>query len=169
MLRGLLNVDNKPALVIMDNFKGQTTNNVISLLKSNDIHVCMQPPNSTDRLQPMVISINKPVKSLLKAKFEEWYTLKLAEQLQESNIEELEPIDYVGLPILKELGAKWLVEMATYISQNQQFLLSGFVKAGISRALDGFEDSDASKTSVENSDSYVDSSDFDVDSTCSSE
>ena len=114
-IRGLLNDDSKPALVIMDNFKGQTTSNVLSLLESNDIHVCMLPPNTTDRLQPMDISINRPAKSFLKAKFEEWYALKLAEQLQGSSIEELEPID-LGLPILKELGAKWLVEMATYIS-----------------------------------------------------
>ena len=161
-IRGLLKDDNKPALVIMDNFKGQTTNNVLSLFESNDIHVCMLPPNTTDRLQPMDISINKPAKSFLKAKFEEWYALKLAEQLQESSIEELEPID-LGLPILKELGAKWLVEMATYISQNPQFVVSGFVKAGISRALDGFEESDASETSVDNSDSDIDDSDSDVD------
>ena len=58
--------------------------------------------------------MNRPAKSFLKAKFEEWYALKLAEQLQGSSIEELEPIN-LGLPILKELGAKWLAEMATYI------------------------------------------------------
>ena len=43
------------------------------------------------------------------------------------------------------------------------------MKAGISRALDGFEESDASETSADNSDSDVDGSDSDVDSTCSSE
>ena len=72
-IRSLLNDDSKPALFIMDNFKGHTTSNVLSLLKSNDIHVCMLPPNTTDRLQPMDISINRPGKSFLKAKFEEWY------------------------------------------------------------------------------------------------
>ena len=52
---------------------------------------------------------------------------------------------------------------------NPEFVVSGFVKAGISRALDGFEESDASETSVNNSDSDADGSDSDVDSICSSE
>ena len=77
-IRGLLNDDNKPEFIIMDNFKGQTTSNVLSLLESNDIHVCMLPPNTTDRLQLMGISINRLAKSFFKAKFEEWYALKLA-------------------------------------------------------------------------------------------
>ena len=59
-IRGLLNDDSKPALVIMDNFKDQTTSNALSLLEASDIHVCMLPPNTTDRLQPMDISINRP-------------------------------------------------------------------------------------------------------------
>ncbi len=42
-----------PALVIMDNFKGQVTPKMNSLLEANDIHVCLLPPNTTDLLQPM--------------------------------------------------------------------------------------------------------------------
>ena len=73
-VRDLLN-DNKAAVVIiiMDNFKSQTTNSVLSFLEANDIHVCLLPSNTTDRLQPMNLSVNKPAKSLLKTKFEEWY------------------------------------------------------------------------------------------------
>ena len=52
--------DDSPALVIMDNFKGQVTSVVTSLLEENDIHVCLLLPNTTDRLQPMdIISVNK--------------------------------------------------------------------------------------------------------------
>ena len=43
--RDLLN-DNKVEVVIMDNFNGQNTNNVLSLL---DIHVCILPSDMTDR------------------------------------------------------------------------------------------------------------------------
>ena len=129
-VRDLLN-DNKAAVVIMDNFKGQTTNNILSLLEANDIYVCLLPSNTTDRLQPMDLSVNKPAKSFLKAKFEEWYALQLAEKLEENSIDELEPID-LGLMILKELGTGWLVEMGAYISQNTQFIVNGLVKAGIS-------------------------------------
>ena len=45
--RGLLGEDSS-ALVIMDNFKGQITSGIDSLLESNDIHVCLLPPNTTD-------------------------------------------------------------------------------------------------------------------------
>ena len=64
-VRDLLN-DNKATVVtyvIMDNFKGQTTNNVLSLLEVNDIHVCLLHSNTTDRLQSMELSVNKPTKS----------------------------------------------------------------------------------------------------------
>ena len=48
--------------------------------------------------------------------------------------------------------------MATYISQNPQFIVNGFVKAGISRALDrveeSLEESDTAETS-DDSDSDV--------------
>ena len=144
-VRDFLN-DNKAAVVIMDNFKGQTTNNVLSLLEANDIHVCLLPSNTIDRLQPMDLSVNKPAKSFLKTKFEESYALQLAEQLKENSIDELEPID-LGLPILKELGAGWLVEMGTYISQNPQLIVNKLVKAGISAALDETKESDRTKES----------------------
>ena len=51
-----------PALIIMDNFKGQVTSAVNSLLDANNIHVCLLPPNTTDRLQPLDISVNKSAK-----------------------------------------------------------------------------------------------------------
>ena len=54
--------DDTPALVIMDNFKGQITSAVAELLESNNIHVCLLPSNTTDQLQPMDLSVNKPAK-----------------------------------------------------------------------------------------------------------
>ena len=43
---------------------------------------------------------------------------------------------------LKVLGAKWLVEMAEYISDNPQFIVNGFRRAGICAALDGYREDD---------------------------
>ena len=57
--------DDSPALVIMDNFKGQVTSTVTNLLEENNVHVCLLPPNTTDRLQPMDVSVNKPAKDIL--------------------------------------------------------------------------------------------------------
>ena len=67
------NRGDKPALVIMDNFKGQSTTEINELLEANDIHVSLLSPNTTDKLQPMDVSVNKPAKDFLKQRFEEWY------------------------------------------------------------------------------------------------
>ncbi len=52
------------ALIIMDNFKGQTTQRVTDQLSLYNIHTCYLPPNTTDRLQPLDVSVNKPAKDL---------------------------------------------------------------------------------------------------------
>jgi len=67
-IRQLFNED-KPALVIMDNF----TEVLTELLESHRIHTCLIPPSTIDRLQPMDISVNKPAKNFLKKQFEMWY------------------------------------------------------------------------------------------------
>lgn len=54
--------EDTPALVIMDNSKGQITSSVTGLLESNNIHVCLLPPSTTDLLQPIDVSVNKPAK-----------------------------------------------------------------------------------------------------------
>ena len=50
---------------------------------------------------------------------------------------ELQPIN-LHLATLKELGAKWLVEMAEHISSTPQFIVNGFRCAGNPGALDGY-------------------------------
>ena len=39
--------------------------------------------------------------------------------------------------MVKEIGAKWLVDMVKYISDNPQFIVNGFIHAGIAKALNG--------------------------------
>ena len=43
----------------------------------------------------------------------------------------------MSMAVMKEIGAKWLVDMADYISNNPDFIVNGFLHAGISQALDG--------------------------------
>ena len=43
------------ALVIMDNFKGQVTIEVRTMLEENTVQVVYLPPNSTDLLQPRCV------------------------------------------------------------------------------------------------------------------
>ena len=53
---------NAAAVVVMDNFKGQVTPAVTKLLEESNIHACLLPPNTTDKLQPMDLAVNKPAK-----------------------------------------------------------------------------------------------------------
>ena len=65
--------EDKPAVVIMDNFKEQITEAMTESLERHRIYTCLIPAHATDCLQPMDISVNKPVKSFLKKQFEMWY------------------------------------------------------------------------------------------------
>ena len=66
------------AQVIMDNFKGQITSTIYSEATT---FTYASPPNTTDMLQPMDISVNKLEKNFLKQKFVEWFSNKVMKQL----------------------------------------------------------------------------------------
>lgn len=95
------------------------------------VHVRLLPPNTTDQLQPMDLYMNKPAKDFLKWCFEDWYAEQVTTQLDGKEVEStnLEPVS-LSLPVLKELGAKWLVQMAEYFTDNPQIIVDEFVKAG---------------------------------------
>ena len=63
----------RPAAAIFDNFRGQTTAGILSHLRSHHIVPIQLPANCTDKLQPLDISVNKPMKDHLKNKFQQWY------------------------------------------------------------------------------------------------
>ena len=58
--------DDHPALAIFDNFSGQVTPGIIGLLAEHNVHIVKLPPNCTDRLQPMDLTVNKAAKNFLK-------------------------------------------------------------------------------------------------------
>jgi len=62
-------VPTHPAAVIFDNFRGQTTTGILSHLRSHHIVPIQLPANCTDKLRPLDISVNKPMKDHLKANF----------------------------------------------------------------------------------------------------
>ena len=74
----------------------------------------------------------------------------------ELDMAELDEIN-LGLPVLKEVGAKWLVKMAEYIAENPQLIVNGFIRSGITGALDGCDDDEHSTHSE---DSENDSDDY---------
>ncbi len=134
------------------------------LLESHDIHTCLLPPNTTDRLQPLDIAVNKPAKDYMRQKFDEWYSEQITRQLNGRSEEEidnfeLEPIN-LSMVRMKEVSANWLVQMFTYLADNPQFLVNGFLKSGINAALDGCLEDDSMEDEV-TSDNDSDSDDDD--------
>ena len=112
-----------PALVLFDNFKGQCTTNILTTLDNNNINVLLIPANCTDCLQPLDISINKPVKEFLRGRFQEWYSKQVCNQLKGE--EERSPID-LRLSILKPLGATWMIAAHEYIARKPDIVSNGF-------------------------------------------
>ena len=119
-----------PALVIFDVFKGQCTESVIQLLEENNILYVIISPNTTDKLQPL--DFNKPAKDFVRRKFQEWYSDKILDQL-ENNIEE--KID-TRISVMKPLSAQWTIEMFNYLVSHPSIIINGFREAGITEILD---------------------------------
>jgi len=95
-----LKVNNtQPALAIIDGFKGQTTDDVLSLLKSHNIIPVVVPPNCTDKLQPIDVSVNKPLKDHMRSKFQEWYSSEVQRQLKTVPIDQVKV--EISAPIMK--------------------------------------------------------------------
>ena len=121
----------------MDNFKGQVTKRVSSLLEKCHLHVCLLPASTTDLqlLQLMDISVNKPAKSFLKEQFSIWYLEQLSKQFEDHGdvpLEDiaLDPVD-LSLVNMKNICTNWLVEATKYIADNPQFIVNGFICAGM--------------------------------------
>lgn len=124
--------EDHPALAIFDEFKGQT---IFKLLESNNIRYVVVPPNCTDRLQPLDVSVNKAAKEFLRTKFQAWYADKISAQMDNGKTS-FTPVD-LKLSIVKPVGAKWLMEMYDYFKTKPQILINGFCGAGISDFMKG--------------------------------
>ena len=101
---------------------------MFKLLDSNNIDIVMIPPNCTDRLQPLDVSVNKSVKEFLRQKFHSWYAESVSTQLNGTKAKE--PID-LCLSIVKPLVAKWLVDLYDYMKTKPEIIRNGFKEIGI--------------------------------------
>ena len=64
-------------LVIFDCFRRQITDEFTAKLSANQLIYITMPPNCTDLLQPMDLSVNKSAKLFLKNEFENWYAAQV--------------------------------------------------------------------------------------------
>lgn len=88
----------------------------------------MIPPNCTDRLQPLDLSINKAVKDHLRSQFQAWYAQEICHQFQEH--EERKPVD-LRMNVVKPLSARWMVSAYECIESKPEIIKNGFKEAGI--------------------------------------
>ena len=107
--REVLKLDKvRPTLAIFDSIKGQTTPAFYCLLQSHNIIAVQVTANCTNKLQPLDVSLNKPVKDGMKKQFQTWYFEQVQKQLQEGV-----PINQakVEMPasVMKKLSANWIM------------------------------------------------------------
>ena len=124
------------ALLILDVFRGQITEDVTSLLQKHNILLVLVPNNMTHMFQPLDLTVNKHCKTFLKNLFSEWYSrqieneLPLGKKIEDFNIQ-------FRLTTLKPLHGKWLLECYNHITSETgaEIILNGWKAAGIYDAL----------------------------------
>ena len=118
----------------MDTFKGQDNADIKKLCLKNDYELVIVPHNLINKFQPLDISINQKAKKFVSHKFNTWYADPVSEQLKRG----VAPGDVkvsVKLSDLKPLHARWFVEMFDYLKQQNESIVNGFDKAGITEAV----------------------------------
>ena len=86
-----LDKPNQAAILIMDVFCGQMTEEVVSLLSTNNIWLVKVPNNMTHLFQPLDLTVNGHCKSYMNGKFVEWYRKQVEDALaHEKKIEYIE-------------------------------------------------------------------------------
>lgn len=127
-----------PALAIFDGFRGQTTNTILHLLKDNNIHYTIVPANCTDKLQPLDVAVNKPLKDKIKAKFQTWYAQQVQNQLKSVELKQVK-ID-VSATVVKSPSASWVIAAWQSIESRPELAINGFQQAGIKAAISMIRD-----------------------------
>ena len=99
-------------IILFDCFRIQTTPDILSLLEKHNINAVQVPSNCTDKLPPVDISVNKPVKDEIKKRFQCWEVQK---QLKEIPLGEV----------------KMDVAAAAALEERPEVAINGFKKSGI--------------------------------------
>lgn len=127
-----------PALAIIDCFKGQTTPKILTLLRQNNVIPLIVPANCTDKLQPIDVSINKPVEHQMRTRFQSWYADEVQRQLKEMPINKIR-IDLTA-PVVKTNCARWLIAAVQNLQERPTVAINGFKESGILAAVDAVID-----------------------------
>lgn len=91
------------------------------------------PPNATDKLQPLDVSFNKPMKDQIRKRFHTWYAKEEQKQLETAKVTEVK-VD-VTAAVIKAKSAGWFVSSWQSLCDRPEIVLNGFRKAGILDAI----------------------------------
>ena len=123
------------SLIIMDTFKGQDNDAILDLCKKHMCQVVIVPHNLTNKFQPLDITVNKPAKSFISNKYNEWFSKQVSQQLEKG----IQPADVkvsLGLIELKVMHAKWILELYNHLCHQNEIVLNGFKAASITEAVE---------------------------------
>ena len=129
---------NHPALLLMDDFRGQMTDPVLLKLRESNIFLVRVPPNMNCLFHPLDLTVKGAAKAFLKGKYTEWYSGEISKALADSIA--LDDVEIkLKLSVLKPLQAKWIVEIYKYLTSEKgnDVIGNGWKSAGITGAIEG--------------------------------
>jgi hypothetical protein len=94
----------------------------------------MVPPNCTDRLQPLDLSVNKAAKECLRGQFQKWYSDQICSQLEGDPSTGVTPVD-LKMSTVKPLSLKWMKGVCDYLKSKPDIIINGFKEAGLNVSL----------------------------------
>ena len=126
----------QPAYLIMDVFQEHMTEDVLTVLKDNNILLVRVLAKMTHFFQPLNLTANGTFKTFMRKAFSEWYSRQILHAL-ENGCEVLDVKFNVKLTIMKPQHAKWLSQLYNYInsSDGQEITRNGRLRAGITDAI----------------------------------
>ena len=122
----------QPAILIMDVFRNQMTEDVVLILRTNNIWLVKVPNNMTHLLQSLDLTVNGHCKPFMKGMFAEWYRKQVKEALSHGKqVEDIEIKFY--LTVIKPLHAKWLMQFFNHITSEKgsKIIINGWKRSGI--------------------------------------
>ena len=103
------------------------------VMAANNCLLQKVPANMTHHLQPLDISINGLAKKFMRNKYEDWYAKNIVCQLNRGVSSDNVQVD-TRLTVIREVHARWINELVTYLKGRPEDIKKGFEKAGITAA-----------------------------------
>ena len=119
-----------PAVAIIDVFAAHRCQSFFGSLTLNNIRAVFVPAGCTGELQPLDTTVNCAFKKQLKSCFSFWYAKQVSEALGSGKDIESVMVN-LAISAIKPLHVKWLIHVITAIAAQEDTIMNGFDKAGI--------------------------------------